>query len=109
MSQIAHIKENQFESEVLRAESPVLVDFYTTWCGPCQMLAPVLERLSEAFSGRVKILKVNVEDEQALTMRYGVTAVPTLLLFKGGQVVETMVGFQSEQALSAKLNAVAPA
>ncbi|MCS6860617.1 MAG: thioredoxin [Abditibacteriales bacterium] len=109
MSDVKHVTTQGFESEVLRAEQPVLVDFYATWCPPCKMLAPILDKLAEEFAGRVKVVKVNVEEEYPLAVRYGISGVPTLMLFKGGVIVDTMVGLLHPQALKAKLEQVAPA
>ncbi len=107
MSNVKHVTTQEFESEVLRSEQPVLVDFYATWCAPCKMLSPVLDKLASEFAGRVKIVKVNVEEEMSLAMRYGISGVPTLILFKGGVIVDTMVGLLPPLALKAKLEQVA--
>ena len=84
-----------FQQEVLDSDVPVLVDFWATWCGPCNTLAPVLEDLAAEFDGKAKVAKVNVDDYQELANRYGVRALPTLLLFKQGEVVDTLIGAQS--------------
>ncbi len=109
MSNVKHVTTQEFESEVRRSEQPALVDFYATWCPPCKMLSPVLDKLAEEFTGRVKIVKVNVEEEYPLAARYGISGVPTLMLFKGGVIVDTIVGLLPPQALKAKLEQVAPA
>jgi len=109
MSNIIEATSETFGQEVLQAGEPVLVDFYAPWCGPCRMLAPLLEGLAEEFVGRVKVVKVNVDDAGAVAARYGITGVPTLMIFKGGLIIDTMVGFSSPRALVEKLKSVAPA
>lgn len=109
MSNVKHVTTQEFESEVLRSEQPVLVDFYATWCPPCKILSPVLDKLANEFAGRVKVVKVNVEEEFSLAARYGISGVPTLMVFKGGVIVDTMVGLLHPLALKAKLEQVAPA
>jgi thioredoxin 1 len=99
MKNIAELKENGFETEVLRSSNPVLVDFYAPWCGPCKMLAPVLEELAADFAGQLKIVKVNVDDAPELAIRCGITGVPTLILFRDGQVANTLIGMPPARAL----------
>jgi thioredoxin 1 len=94
-----------FDQEVMRSELPVLVDFYATWCGPCKMIAPVLEMLAEKYHGQAKIVKVDIDESPELAERFGITAVPTLILFKDGQVVNKALGAQSQRQLSALLDA----
>jgi len=85
----------------------VLVDFWAEWCGPCKMVAPILDELATEYSGRVKIAKVNIDDHQSLAAQYGIRAIPTLLLFKGGQVTDQIVGLRSKKDFKAKLDHVA--
>lgn len=101
------ITQTQFETEVLNGSGPVLVDFYAPWCGPCRMVAPLLESLAGEYAGRVRMVKVNVDNSPDLAMRYQITGVPTLLLFQNGRVVESLVGVPSARALKARLDAVA--
>ena len=93
-----HITTGNFESQVLKAQKLVLVDFYATWCGPCQMLAPILEELENSRDD-LQVGKVNADEEPALLRQFSITAVPTLVLFKGGQNVKQVTGFQSKEAL----------
>ena len=84
---------------------PVLVDFFATWCGPCKMLGPVLESVAEEFKGKARVVKVDIDESQELAGQFGITAVPTLLVFRGGKIVQKAMGFQSEKQLAALLNA----
>ena len=92
MSNIVYTTDASFDADVLKAELPVLVDFWAEWCGPCRMIGPILEDLAKEYAGRVKIVKVNVDDSSVSAATYGVRGIPTLLLFKNGELVETKVG-----------------
>lgn len=98
MSEIVITSDN-FESEVLNSELPVLVDFWAQWCGPCMMLAPTIEEIAKEYSGKVKVGKVNVDDESALAIKFGITSIPTVLLFKDGKMVESSVGYVTKEKL----------
>ena len=104
---IVTLTQDNFESEALKSATPVLVDFWAEWCGPCKMIAPVLDELADEYQGKVKIGKVNVDEHQDLAARFRVSAIPTLLLIKNGQVAEQMVGAKSKRALKASLDRVA--
>jgi thioredoxin 1 len=106
-SNIATLTQETFATEVLQSPTPVLVDFWAEWCGPCKMIAPVLSELADEYAGRVKIGKVNIDDHQELAAQYGVRAIPTLLVFQKGEVVEQLVGARSKRDLKASLERVA--
>lgn len=94
-----NLTSQNFEEEVLKSEKPVLVDFWATWCGPCKMIAPIFEELAEEYKNEVKFGKVNVDEQQSLAVKYGVTSIPTLILFKNGEIIKTSVGFCSKSEL----------
>ncbi len=102
---IVQLSEQTFDSEVTKAGQPVLVDFWAEWCGPCKMIAPLLDELADEYDGKLKIGKVNVDDNQALAGKFGIRAIPTLLIFKDGQVKEQIVGMLSKKDLQRKVSA----
>ena len=104
MGQAAEFTEQGFEADVLQASQPVLVDFWATWCGPCRQIAPLIDELAVKYDGSVRIGKVNVEDHPELAQRYGINAIPTLLLFKDGQIVEQFQGIPPRTKLEAALD-----
>ena len=91
-STMVHVSDKNFAEEVLNAELPVLVDFWASWCGPCRSISPVIEELSKEFAGKVKVTKLNVDENPATPSQYGVRGIPTLLLFKGGKILDQIVG-----------------
>ena len=93
------ITQDNFESEVLKSDKPVLVDFFATWCGPCQMLMPIIEELSEEYDGKVKIATLDIDENQELAQKYQVSSVPSLVIFKDGEEVERMMGLQPKEIL----------
>jgi thioredoxin 1 len=101
---ILTLTQENFSTQVLNSAKPVLVDFWAEWCGPCKMIAPVLDELAQEFEGRVNIGKINVDEQQALAGQFGVQSIPTLLLFKGGQVVDQVVGLRSKKDLKTRLD-----
>jgi thioredoxin 1 len=100
---IANLTTESFKSAINSSTTPVLVDFWAPWCGPCKAIAPTLEELANELDGKLKIAKVNIDDNDAVAAEYGVRAIPTMILFKGGQVAETLVGMMPKSALKAKL------
>jgi thioredoxin 1 len=105
MSRVVILTDQNFEQEVLKSDAPVLVDFWAPWCNPCRMMAPVLDELSEAMAGKVKIAKLDVENpaHQTLAMQYQIQSIPNMKLFKGGKVVKDFVGFRPKEALEEEL------
>lgn len=104
MKNIVEVTETSFEQEVLRAATPVITDVYAPWCGPCKMLAPLLERLAEEFAGKAKFVKLNVDEAPDLASRYGITGVPTLLFFQNGEVRDSIVGLGSAAMIRIRIN-----
>ena len=104
MSEVLHINDADFESIVVNSDIPVLLDFWAPWCGPCKMIAPVLDELAPEFAGKVKIVKMNVDDNQTTPAQFGVRSIPTLLLLKNGQVVATQVGALPKTQLANFIN-----
>jgi thioredoxin 1 len=103
---ITTLTDTNFEQQVLKSTEPVLVDFWAEWCGPCKMLAPILDDLAVEYDGRVRVGKVNIDEHQKVAADYGIRAIPTLLLFKDGQVAEQIVGLRSKRDLKASLDKV---
>ncbi len=101
---IKHITNENFESDVLKSEEPVLMDFWAEWCGPCKMLAPILDQIADEYKGRVQIAKLDVEENQSIAMQFGVRSIPTLILFKGGVVEAQHVGMLSKEQLTKLLD-----
>ena len=101
MNDIVHVTDDTFEHEVLKSDEPVLVDYWAEWCGPCKMIAPVLEEIAAEYAGKLKIAKLNIDDNPETPPKYGIRGIPTLMLFKGGNVEATKVGAVSKSQLSA--------
>lgn len=98
MAEITLTKEN-FENEVLNSDIPVLVDFWATWCGPCKMIAPIVEEIAEENEGKIKVGKVNVDDESDLAAEFRISSIPTLLVFRNGQIVHNSVGYRPKEQI----------
>ena len=104
MSEVLHSSDATFVADVLNSDVPVLLDFWAPWCGPCKMIAPILDDLAVEFAGKVKIVKINIDDNQATPAQFGVRSIPTLLLFKDGKPVATQVGALPKNQLAAFIN-----
>ncbi len=102
---IVHLTDDSFDAEVLKSDLPVLVDFWAEWCGPCKMIAPILDELADEYAGRVKISKLNIDENQMTAPQYGVRGIPTLILVKNGTVEAQQVGAVSKSQLAAFLDA----
>ena len=98
---ISHLTDENFEEEVLQSNMPVLVDYWAEWCGPCKMIAPILDSLTEEYAGKLKIAKLNIDDNQKTPQKYAVRGIPTLMIFKNGNVEATKVGALSKSELTA--------
>ena len=105
MADVLEVTGTNWDQEVLKASEPVLVDFWAPWCGPCRRIAPIVEELSQELAGRVKVAKCNTDDASEVASRYGVMQIPTLLVFKGGEVVEQILGTAGKQAIQSKIEA----
>lgn len=107
---VKDVSDGTFEAEVMTSAMPVLVDFWAEWCGPCRMMTPVMESVAQKFAGRAKIVKINVDDNQSVTQRFGIKGIPTMIVFKDGKEAERIVGATNEAAVSRiieeQLNAV---
>ncbi len=101
MSQIVHITDDDFDDQVLKSNHPVLVDYWAEWCGPCKMIAPVLEEVADEYEGRLTVAKLNIDDNPNTPPKYGIRGIPTLMLFKNGTVEATKVGALSKSQLTA--------
>ncbi|MGB8262207.1 MAG: thioredoxin [Terracidiphilus sp.] len=100
---VLEVSDATFEQEVLKSEQPVLVDFWAVWCGPCRALAPIVESVASQYMGKVKVAKMNVDENGATPGRFGIRGIPTLLFFKGGKVADQVVGFVSQEVIEEKI------
>ena len=104
MVEIDYVNESEFQSQVLDADKPVLVDFTAGWCQPCKMIEPIVKQLAQDWDGKVKVVKLDADENPNIMMQYGVLGIPTLMLFKSGQVKERMTGYQPKDKLLTKIN-----
>ncbi len=109
MSEPTHLTDDNFQAEVLDSDKPVLVDFWAAWCGPCRMIAPLIEEIARDYDGVAKIGKLDVDNNQRVAMQYGIRSIPSLLIFKGGKVVDQIIGAVPKSHITAKLDAIAGA
>jgi thioredoxin 1 len=100
---ILEVNDATFDEEVLRSEQPVLVDFWATWCGPCKAISPIVDGVAAAYAGRLKVIKVNVDENGATPSRYGIRGIPALLFFKGGKVADQVVGYVPQDVIEEKV------
>ncbi len=100
----AAITSDRFEDEVLKSEIPVMVDFWAEWCGPCKALAPTVDQIAEEYAGKMKVYKIDVQTEAALASKYGVSSIPTLLIFKAGEVADRIVGLQPKKNITDRID-----
>lgn len=104
MTEPIHVNADTFEAEVIQADVPVLADFWATWCGPCHMIAPVLEDVAKEYEGKLKVAKLDVDQNPELATRYGVQSIPTLIVFKDGEAVERLIGYVPKQKLVERIS-----
>ena len=105
MEHVADLTDDNFDAEVIKSDIPVLVDFWAPWCGPCRMIAPMVEELASENAGSIKVGKLNIDDSPGAAQNYGVSSIPTLMVFKSGEVVERLVGLQPKNRLQEALDA----
>ena len=106
MAKPRDVTDSTFEQEVIKSANPVMVDFWAPWCGPCRMVAPIVEELAEEYDGKVEFVKLNTDDNPNTAVKYGIRSIPTLLVFKGGEPVGQIVGFRPKSDLKERLDAV---
>jgi thioredoxin 1 len=104
--QIVHVSDATFDEQVLNSDTPVIVDYWAEWCGPCKMIAPILDEIADEYEGRLTVAKINIDDNQETPQKYAVRGIPTLMIFKEGQVAGTKVGALSKSQLSAFIDSV---
>jgi thioredoxin 1 len=104
MAEVKYVTEADFQAEVLNAQDPVLVDFTAVWCQPCRMVEPIVKQLAQDWDGKVKVVKLDADENPNIMMQYGILGIPTLMLFKGGEIKERVTGYQPKDRLVSKLN-----
>ncbi|WP_097025933.1 thioredoxin [Clostridium peptidivorans] len=100
---VTEVRDNSFEQEVLKSDIPTIVDFWAVWCGPCKMLAPVIDEVSEELAGKAKFVKVNVDENPVIASQFRIASIPTVMIFKGDKAVDTLVGFRPKDAIKAAI------
>ena len=103
MESLNHVSDSNFESEVIKSTEPVLIDFWAPWCGPCKMLAPVVEKIAEKYKGRLKVLKMNTDENPKTPSSFSITGIPTLILFKSGKQQAKIVGFRTQEQIEKEI------
>ena len=103
---LTNLKSAEFEKEVLKSQTPAVVDFYADWCGPCRMVSPIIEQLSKEYAGKVKFAKVNTDENPDIALKYGIMSIPTIIVFKNGQVASTVIGAGPASMYKQKIDAV---
>ena len=103
---VAHIKQENFKDEIVNSDMPVIMDFWASWCGPCQMMGPIFEELSKEYAGKLKFAKVNTQENQALAMKFGIRGIPSLVITKNGKEIDRIVGFAPKEVLKNKIDKV---
>ena len=104
-AKVDSVTEQVFEAEVLKAATPVLVDFWATWCGPCKMIAPIVEDIAGEYAGKLKVLKLDVDENGGVAAKYGIMSIPTLGIFQGGELIERIVGYMPKEQLKKRIDA----
>ncbi len=104
MSNVIHVTDATFEQEVIKSELPVVIDFWAAWCGPCRLIAPLVEELSEEYAGKVKMCKLDVDNNQNTAMKFGIRSIPMLLFFKNGEVVDSILGAVPKSNIAKKID-----
>jgi thioredoxin 1 len=103
MADILQVKDDTFDEEIIKSDMPAMVDFWAEWCGPCKMVAPVVEELAQTYKGRIKVAQMNVDENRATPARFGIRNIPTLLFFKGGELAKTIIGAQPKSHIDEEL------
>ncbi len=100
---LVHVTDKNFDTEVMKSDLPVLVDFWAEWCGPCRMISPIIDQIADEYKGKLKVVKLNVDEAQELAMKYSVMSIPTLMVFKKGQVMDQVIGAMSKDQLTDRI------
>ncbi|HPI21384.1 MAG TPA: thioredoxin [Candidatus Kapabacteria bacterium] len=106
MAELLHVTDDSFDNEVLQSSIPVLVDFWATWCGPCRMIAPIIEDLANELDGKLKVCKLDVDNNQKVALQYGIRSIPSIFIFKNGEVVDNIIGAVPKAQIQARLQGI---